>query len=329
MKRREERIQEFSRLPNRVLIDRICDYPDQKALDANIQFPVGKIAHEIRDNDYRMSQRQRSALTLQFVNHTQAQVTAKEKELEKLPRKEVVDRICGYPDQDKLNYTSAGEKRGIPLGELAEQIRDRSYRVSEAQYNLLYRQFAEVTATETYEMEQSRPRTGREDGLENTSQTEPEITKSYAAYWFALNASIDDPNQIPEINGHLGQYLSRSDVIENLNARLAAANADIQVTGLSMGFTSGSQGEIHLEANGDLTGSSREIQTFLEGPFASEMEGPLGTYINDGIYFEREQADLPLFWGFSYEKGGSLDPDLTLTDADLAELNIPENGLKY
>ena len=114
MNRRKERMEELSRLPRNTLIDRILEYPDQKLLNKNQRFPIGTIAGEIREHNYRMTTKQYDALRSSFVNVTNAQVTAKEQELEPLSRRELIDRICSYPDQAHLNYFSNGEKQTWP-----------------------------------------------------------------------------------------------------------------------------------------------------------------------------------------------------------------------
>lgn len=314
MTRREERIQELSRLPRQVVIDRICDYPDQRTLNANVRFPVGQIAHEIRDRDYWMTNRQKDSLILQFVNHTQAKVMKKEQELEKLPVRDVINRIRAYPNQQRLNYTTAGEMRGVKIGELAERIESRNYRVSEAQYKLLYRQFAELTADEaSYEQEQKISPADKK-------RQENAVKNSYVVYDFFINGSIDDPKTRQEINERLQSKEFTEDAVQSINAGLKPAGKPVTVKNLDVRFTRENQGTIRMEGEGNLTWQQSRIGEWLNDSFAVKTRNFLNPYLDNGIYFEQENAKKPLFWGFDYNKGGVLKEDLSLTDADLKGL---------
>ena len=72
-------------------------------------------------------------------------VNEKRTELKHLPRRELVDRILDYHNQDLLNVDENGVRRDYPIGKMAEGIRDRGYQMSENQYRTLVHHFAGLT----------------------------------------------------------------------------------------------------------------------------------------------------------------------------------------
>lgn len=69
-------------------------------------------------------------------------VSNKRAELKALPRRELIDRICSFSDQNLLNFEADGKKREYPVGKMAEGIRDRGYQMSDNQYYTLVHHFA-------------------------------------------------------------------------------------------------------------------------------------------------------------------------------------------
>ena len=62
-------------------------------------------------------------------------VLAKREELEQLPKRELIDRICNYPDQRSLNMDAEGNWRKHPVGNMAHRIRDgQHYQMTDKQY---------------------------------------------------------------------------------------------------------------------------------------------------------------------------------------------------
>lgn len=155
MTRREERVNGLVQMSKKSMLNRILEYPDQDQLNQNPRFPAGRIAQQLKDNGQRMTPKQRYALANTFVDRTQAQVIPKEQELSKLSRRDLIDRVCAYSDQARLNYTLDGETRSVPYGEMAQHIQKNHYRMSERQREILIQGFAELTANETLEMEQA------------------------------------------------------------------------------------------------------------------------------------------------------------------------------
>lgn len=66
----------------------------------------------------------------------------KRNELRSLSRRDLVDRICTYPDQDFLDKNSDGSRRTFPIGGMARGIRDRGYEMSNKQYYTLVQHFS-------------------------------------------------------------------------------------------------------------------------------------------------------------------------------------------
>lgn len=75
-------------------------------------------------------------------------VNEKREALKKLSPKDLIDRICKYPDQNYLNYDEEGKRRSFPVGMIASDIRDNGYQMSEKQQYGLIHQFAGLTVPE-------------------------------------------------------------------------------------------------------------------------------------------------------------------------------------
>lgn len=69
-------------------------------------------------------------------------INQKRDALKALPREELIDRICHFSDRELLN---AGK---YPLADMATQIRNDDYRMTENQYYTLIHNFARVTIAE-------------------------------------------------------------------------------------------------------------------------------------------------------------------------------------
>ena len=72
-------------------------------------------------------------------------VNEKRDELKSMSRTDFIDRICSYPNQALLNQDEEGVGRDVPVGKIAQGIRDRNYRMSDLQYYLLIHNFAGIT----------------------------------------------------------------------------------------------------------------------------------------------------------------------------------------
>lgn len=69
--------------------------------------------------------------------------------LKQIPKRELIDRICNYPDQQSLNRDADGNWRDHPVGQMAHQIRDKqNYQMSEKQYYSLIHHYAALTIPE-------------------------------------------------------------------------------------------------------------------------------------------------------------------------------------
>lgn len=86
---------------------------------------------------------------MEHINQMQKKlVNEKRTALKKLDRKELIDRICAYPNQDLLNLDGEGESRDFPIGEIANWIQKTDYQMSEKQYYKLIHDFSAVTVPE-------------------------------------------------------------------------------------------------------------------------------------------------------------------------------------
>lgn len=72
-------------------------------------------------------------------------VNEKRDALKGLSRKELIDRILNYPNQDLLNLDADGNKRKYPLGWMAGSIRNNDYQMTDKQYYTLVHYFAAAT----------------------------------------------------------------------------------------------------------------------------------------------------------------------------------------
>ena len=69
--------------------------------------------------------------------------------LKQLPKQELVDRICNYPDQRSLNMDADGKWRDHPIGNMAHRIRDdQHYQMTDKQYYSLIHHYAALTIPE-------------------------------------------------------------------------------------------------------------------------------------------------------------------------------------
>lgn len=316
MTRREERIEAMSKLPNEEVLHRICDYPDPDLLNKNARFPVEQIARERLEDGGKISLKQRNALILQFVNHTNAQVIAREAQFEHATHREVIDTVLAFPDQDRLNYHMDGTKKEIPLGEMAEHLREKNYRATWKQMKYLVSSFAEQTAVDTDRTVEQKAEYEAGQDVFRPAET------SQAVWWFATNASIDSPEKMEEINNALKEKLPKEELISQANERWE--HRDMSLTDVSVRFTHDHQGEITLTGTGDLRGRDPFVESFVNFEVKDAMEGILDDYIDDGMTFEDEERTgirPPLFWGFDYERG----TDLSLRLDDLDALKPNEN----
>lgn len=70
-------------------------------------------------------------------------VNRKRDELRTLPRRELVDHILAYPDQDFLNRDEDG-KRKYPVGYIAQNVKEANYNMSDAQYYTMLHHFSKI-----------------------------------------------------------------------------------------------------------------------------------------------------------------------------------------
>lgn len=339
MSRRKERMEELSRLPRNTLIDRILEYPDQDLLNKNQRFPIGTIAGEIREHNYRMTTKQYDALRSSFVNATNAQVTAKEQELELLSRRELLDRICSYPDQAHLNYFSNGEKQTWPVGERAERIREKGYKMTPKQHASILRSFAELTASETYEMEQARaPRTVPEteetrfaQAVSSLSFSEASLEPCYQEYRVSLSGCRIPEESREAVNERLQGLQDEMRASVNQWIKEFEKEPVPEITSVSYTFSSETEGVVRMESEGEMPVSGvRQAQDWVSLANISLVPPVLKQMAKGGL-IQTEPGRNPSFRMLdqSFQKQGALRtvPDLALTDADLAGLS-DEDSLK-
>ena len=83
------------------------------------------------------------------MNQRKQMVRAKREELEQLPKRELIDRICNYPDQRSLNMDAEGNWRKHPVGNMAHRIRDgQHYQMTDKQYYSLIHHYPMLTIPE-------------------------------------------------------------------------------------------------------------------------------------------------------------------------------------
>lgn len=71
-------------------------------------------------------------------------VNQKMDELKELPRKDFVDRVRNYSDQDKLNFDEDGNKKNHQVGIMAEVIEQNNYEMTDNQYYSMVNGFAKT-----------------------------------------------------------------------------------------------------------------------------------------------------------------------------------------
>lgn len=76
---------------------------------------------------------------------TRDMLREKRSELKNLDRRELVDRIVNYSDQDRLNFDVEGNRREYPTGKMARNIQQNGYQMSDNQYYTLVHHFAADT----------------------------------------------------------------------------------------------------------------------------------------------------------------------------------------
>lgn len=359
MARREERMNELSQMSQKGVIHRILEYPDQDRLNQNPRFPAGQIARSIQDNGYRMTPKQRDALIRTFVDRTQTQVAAKEQELSQLSRRDLIDRICVYGDQTRLDYQADGEPRWFRYGETAQQIREHHYRMSERQQELLLRGFAELTATETLEMEQAHtpspvPVKDPEPSLEEgqtfyyENGTKPQAigkadTSYEQSYVFEIEGYAPNPEDRKEINRALqqtveGGYWTEHEPLTGSLDQYLKEKMDGQspkITSVSWELTDENQGVIHVISNGPmLRDGILHTEDWIDRQNGGPVTDCLMSFIdNNGIYSANPDRlglnglTKPIYHPFEEQHEISQAPDLSLTDADLAGLS-DENAME-
>ena len=360
MTRREERVNGLVQMSKKSMLNRILEYPDQDQLNQNPRFPAGRIAQQLKDNGQRMTPKQRYALANTFVDRTQAQVIPKEQELSKLSRRDLIDRVCAYSDQARLNYTLDGETRSVPYGEMAQHIQKNHYRMSERQREILIQGFAELTANETLEMEQAHdpaftspkgwiPQSDQpsqplipdpvleegqtfyyKSGVEQDA-VGPKDAMYQQSYLFAIEAYAPDPEDRQWINDSLKRTVEEEHLTESLNRYLKENNEGQapEVSSVTWELTSESQGEIRVTSPGPMSkGAIRDTERWIdkqqEGPIEDCLMGFTG---NNGIYGENIRTHgliSPIVRPFLSQESVSQTPDLTLTDADLEGLSDDE-----
>ena len=72
-------------------------------------------------------------------------VNEKRDELKAMDPRDLIDRICAYPDQHILNWDEKNRKRPFPVGLVAKGIQEKGYQMSETQYYALIHNFAGIT----------------------------------------------------------------------------------------------------------------------------------------------------------------------------------------
>lgn len=83
------------------------------------------------------------------MNQRKQMVLAKREELKQLPKRELIDRICNYPDQRSLNMDAEGNWRKHPVGNMAHRIRDdQHYQMTDKQYYSLIHHYSMLTIPE-------------------------------------------------------------------------------------------------------------------------------------------------------------------------------------
>lgn len=355
MTRKKERKEELTRLPWNALIDRILDYPDQDLLNRNPSFQVGEIAEGIREAGYKMTKRQHDTLLSSFVDLTNKQVLSKEQELEGLSKRELIERICSYPDQARLNYSSNGEKEPWPLGERAERIRDKDCQMTSKQYRSLLRSFAERTANETCEMEQAHARRLFPEAKAHLAASTLPIEEGQTVYYqdaetpaaigkegvlyeqeygFVLdNCFIERQEARDAINQRLKELIREQNLAASLNDWLKEFSKEPapEVTAVDYAFTSETEGHVRIQSNGPM--SYPAIQATEDWIMLANF-GPvkqcLNQFTEQGLTRTSRQWD-PSFRipadSFQKQQEAGRVSDLTLTEEDLAGLE-PDKSIQ-
>lgn len=353
MTRKKERKEELARLPWNALIDRILDYPDQDLLNRNPRFQVGEIAEGIREAGYKMTKRQHDTLLSSFVDLTNKQVLSKEQELEGLSKRELIERICSYPDQARLNYSSNGEKEPWPLGERAERIRDKDYRMTSKQYRSLLRSFAERTANETCEMEQAHAcRTFPEAEAYLAARSVP-VEEGQTAYYrdantpaaigkegvlyeqeygiILNNCSIERQEARDAINQRLKELIREQNLAASLNNWLKEFSKEPapEVTAVDYAFTSETEGRVRIQSNGPMPYPAiQATEDWVVLVNFNLVKQCLIQFEDQGIARSSTQWD-PSFHilkdSFQSQKEAEQLPNLTLTEEDLTNLETNES----
>ena len=75
-------------------------------------------------------------------------INEKRSELKQMDRRDLVDTICSYPNQDLLNCQEDGKRRPFPTGMVAKGIQERGYQMTDKQYYALIHNYTAATVPE-------------------------------------------------------------------------------------------------------------------------------------------------------------------------------------
>lgn len=75
-------------------------------------------------------------------------VNQKREELKELPRKDFVEHVRSYPDQDQLNFDEEGNKKNHQIGIMAEVVAQNGYKMTDNQYYSMIDGYAKTVVPE-------------------------------------------------------------------------------------------------------------------------------------------------------------------------------------
>lgn len=213
--------------------------------------------------------------------------------LKQLSKRELVDRICNYPDQRSLNMDVDGNWRNHPIGNMAHHIRDdQHYQMTDKQYYSLIHHYAALTIPElrvagvtyqTVDPIQLRRDQVEQAGTKRTYTMQfhlrPEPENMYDSNAVAVYATTmsGDERQI----GYVGRkFLEQHPITQEMD-----------VTGTMVDFS-----------NGHFNNVSYRFPLDTEQLDADRLQG-------QAITFPLEQSDC-----YVYEKPVALSEDCQITD---------------
>lgn len=193
----------------------------------------------------------------------------KKEDLRSLGRRELVNQICSYPDQDRLN-----ENKAFPTGNVARGIRDRGYVMSDKQYHTLVQNFAQVLLSDN--------QVQRAEGVpdQNAANHIYEIP-------FYTGCPVTDPEEA-------GKFVKGLDLGEDLGADFETYMQTNTVKTLSWDFKNQNGGVVRLVTGKPLTPEQQMItKSFIRfqqsGSLGARLvsEGFMDPYISQEPFLEK------------------------------------------